>query len=649
MANALHLSSSLRAVGETQRVASDPQYADESGPVRTPQSVDATALTGGDRADDLGDVGRSELGRRLHQARLQSKLSLAEVADHIRVKPDHLHALETGAFDKLPGRAYAIGFLKAYAEFLGLSISDCVARYKAEAGEPAPVRVDPMGFPEPVAAPRSQNGGSLLLVAIILFLGVFVGWRITQPADVTEIDVATQPPTVSRLAGEPKNRRDETVSLTPAPIVTAAPAGPVPPEGEGALASLRLDSRTGLFQSNTPVEPDVAAPAPEAVRIQPVENPADVSVAAARPRVAADAVERSSERPSETLAANSADFEAANTPSSDTADVASTGAEIELVAAETPIAEPAPRTEVASLAVEDPLTEELLSDPAPAFDPDVQAAIEQGRAELSGTETTESAFDPNPPAEIALGRGRPTREVAETAEAVEATEELDPIEAAIQNGLAALAAEAQTPEVAEPELAQGEVAQSEIAENAIEPANAAETASSNPVPPSDRTEAASASEEAVPAQEDAELELASVAPEVAGAAEPATQAEPAAVNSDPETVEAAASSSEPARQAPSLPDGAAYGADAVGRVVVRAVIPGYLQIVDADGAELFAQRVNAGDVFNVPDGANAQVSVVNAGGFDVIVDGDYMGRLGRLGERKSDFSLDAERLKNTLQ
>ncbi len=61
-----------------------------------------------------------EIGSSLRQARQHRKLELADVerATHIRVK--YLGALEDDRFEVLPGPAYARGFLRTYAEFLGL-------------------------------------------------------------------------------------------------------------------------------------------------------------------------------------------------------------------------------------------------------------------------------------------------------------------------------------------------------------------------------------------------------------------------------------------------------------------------------------------------------------------------------------------------
>lgn len=68
-------------------------------------------------------------GAQLRQAREQRGLSLDEVSTKTRVQRRYLQALEEGTVDKLPEPVYARGFLKRYADFLGLDSSGMAERY----------------------------------------------------------------------------------------------------------------------------------------------------------------------------------------------------------------------------------------------------------------------------------------------------------------------------------------------------------------------------------------------------------------------------------------------------------------------------------------------------------------------------------------
>ena len=59
-------------------------------------------------------------GQKLAQARLRRGWSLDEVAERIRVRREFLEALEDMNMKLLPGRAYALAFLRSYVRELGL-------------------------------------------------------------------------------------------------------------------------------------------------------------------------------------------------------------------------------------------------------------------------------------------------------------------------------------------------------------------------------------------------------------------------------------------------------------------------------------------------------------------------------------------------
>ncbi len=60
------------------------------------------------------------IGSSLKDARLRMGLDLATAAESTKIRSRHLQALEDEQFDVLPGQTYVRGFLKTYADFLGL-------------------------------------------------------------------------------------------------------------------------------------------------------------------------------------------------------------------------------------------------------------------------------------------------------------------------------------------------------------------------------------------------------------------------------------------------------------------------------------------------------------------------------------------------
>ena len=61
-----------------------------------------------------------DVGGRLREAREKLGLTLEEVERTTRIRVHHLEAIERGELDSLPSPVQARGFLRNYAEFLGL-------------------------------------------------------------------------------------------------------------------------------------------------------------------------------------------------------------------------------------------------------------------------------------------------------------------------------------------------------------------------------------------------------------------------------------------------------------------------------------------------------------------------------------------------
>src|SRR5215468_8735864 len=81
-----------------------------------------------------GDVDSAleTVGQDLRAARLRRGDDLAAVSKALKIRKDHLEALEEDRIEALPGRTYAVGFVRTYADYLGLDSVQCVERYKAE-------------------------------------------------------------------------------------------------------------------------------------------------------------------------------------------------------------------------------------------------------------------------------------------------------------------------------------------------------------------------------------------------------------------------------------------------------------------------------------------------------------------------------------
>ena len=93
---------------------------------------------------------RSRVGILLRNCRLRAGLDLAELAQSLRIRQRFLEAIENGRFEALPAPVYALGFVRCYAEQLGLDAEEIARRFKSEVanlGAGAPLH-----FPLPITA-----------------------------------------------------------------------------------------------------------------------------------------------------------------------------------------------------------------------------------------------------------------------------------------------------------------------------------------------------------------------------------------------------------------------------------------------------------------------------------------------------------------
>jgi cytoskeletal protein RodZ len=122
------------------------------------------------------------IGSVLREKREARKLSVAEVAAETRINKKYIQALEDGNYLLIPSQVYAKGFLKAYAEFLGLDpknlLAELINYYKSrEEGRKAAVSAQKIkkiiSFPKTLklptmpAIPAYKFDMKMMLTAVI--------------------------------------------------------------------------------------------------------------------------------------------------------------------------------------------------------------------------------------------------------------------------------------------------------------------------------------------------------------------------------------------------------------------------------------------------------------------------------------------------
>ena len=167
----------------------------------------------------------ARVGADLRAARERLGWTLPAIAAHLRIRLPFLEAIEDGRIGDLPGNAYAVGFVRTYAQSLGLDPDEIARRFRAEAADIN--RKTELAFPAPVPE-RGVPAGAVVLLGAILVIGAYAGWyRMTGNARPGSEAVLSVPP---RLEPMIQAARPAPLLVTPSSPQAAA-SHVVPPPG----------------------------------------------------------------------------------------------------------------------------------------------------------------------------------------------------------------------------------------------------------------------------------------------------------------------------------------------------------------------------------------------------------------------------------
>lgn len=123
-----------------------------------------------------------EIGNSLREARLRQSLDFPEAEQGTKIRGKYLRALEDERFEILPGHTYTKGFLRTYADFLGLDGGLYVDEYNSRfvVGDEDRPALRARRVPPPRRTRRRLESGVVLLAltAIVLVTAlVIAAWK----------------------------------------------------------------------------------------------------------------------------------------------------------------------------------------------------------------------------------------------------------------------------------------------------------------------------------------------------------------------------------------------------------------------------------------------------------------------------------------
>ena len=210
------------------------------------------------------------IGERLRLAREEKGLSLDEVAGQTRIPVRHLQHIESGDWDALPAATYSVGFVRSYANAVGLDGAALGAELRQQLGgarrtgtvseyyEPAdPARVPPKW---------------LAITAALIAAALVVGYLVFRSGvdDGRETAAAEQQAPAAQPAPRPAQPASQAQNLAGQPVVLTA-VGPVwlriSEQGGGTIVERTLAAGETLQVPAGAQRPVLRVGAPEALRI----------------------------------------------------------------------------------------------------------------------------------------------------------------------------------------------------------------------------------------------------------------------------------------------------------------------------------------------------------------------------------------------
>src|SRR5205823_6540837 len=148
--------------------------------------------------------GMFEIGSSLREARERRGLQLTDVQRETRIRVRYLQALEEERFDLLPGEAYVKGFLRSYADALGLESRLYLDEYATRFALP----LEPELVPRPSARVHRRGGTRRAIAALVLVAAAVAvaAWQLggtTHGPPAAPVEAAAAAPSLKLVVTSP--------------------------------------------------------------------------------------------------------------------------------------------------------------------------------------------------------------------------------------------------------------------------------------------------------------------------------------------------------------------------------------------------------------------------------------------------------------
>jgi cytoskeletal protein RodZ len=174
----------------------------------------------------------TNFGEKLRRQRESRNITLREISESTKINKRYLEALERNEFDTLPGGVFTKGYIRTFAESIGMDPEPLLEDYRNERrakGDEDPTEDEQVAKEAAQAAlsqlatslDRPRSGGRLLPAVAgfaILAVIIWLAFRYFAPEATESAIVASPPPPIVKTSVEPE------AEITPAPVEPLKPA-----------------------------------------------------------------------------------------------------------------------------------------------------------------------------------------------------------------------------------------------------------------------------------------------------------------------------------------------------------------------------------------------------------------------------------------
>lgn len=155
-------------------------------------------------------------GEVLKKRREELGLEIAAVADLLKIRADYISSIELNSFEKLPAPVYTLGYVRSYANYLGVDADALVRYYTEHLSQPAHNTIIPVGYSQKKYPKFLAVIPVLLIAAAVFFL---------YPRFQKQAATGTMPPGQAFTGKPPQAAQKEGVKSLSLPAVPVGNSG----------------------------------------------------------------------------------------------------------------------------------------------------------------------------------------------------------------------------------------------------------------------------------------------------------------------------------------------------------------------------------------------------------------------------------------